>query len=79
MLIRRKIWEGFFYFNIKFIDKYIPKLLNCLENIKNIPNPDENFFSLVLQSIELLYENCTNIMENHLESTANVKYSNRRL
>ena len=47
--------------------------------MKNIPNPDENFFSLVLQSIELLFENCSNIMENHLESSANVKYNNIRL
>jgi len=56
----------------KFNLKYIPKLIKSLQNLKLIENPNEKIFSLVLQSIELLFENCPNIMNNYLESIAKV-------
>lgn len=40
--------------------------------MRNIGSPNEKIFGLVLQSLELLFENCSNIMMNYLESVANV-------
>lgn len=47
-------------------------MIKSLQNLKLIENPNEKIFSLVLQSIELLFENCPNIMNNYLESIAKV-------
>ena len=58
---------------MKFIDKYVPKLKKYLENLQSVQYSNEIIFTLVLQSFELLIDNCSNIMEKYLNKLANVK------
>jgi hypothetical protein len=65
-------FEKVYYCLIKFITKFVPKLVTSLDQMKSLQNPSEKLFSLVLQSLEYLFDNCPNVMSNYLESIANV-------